>query len=228
MRLFEYKVDQSTDAWLKSRVGVLSASLISVARERDSKGRPTSACDTLAMELALQQLGYEPREIYTNRAMRIGKEQEPAAFAEYERKTMEFPETVGFIATENRLYGCSPDGLLPWSRGGTEFKTMVATENIINLWTKEDATPFYDQVMFSMWLLKYDFWDIGLFNHRRPKDKLKIIRVPRDDQYIARMRSDIDDFMILVDKYRNMDTPGSKRENLAPMPDGVELIEWRG
>lgn len=224
--MIEYLNAQSTDEWLDSRRGVLTASNFKTARSRTRKGEFTLEAQKLAMNIAREQLGgISPRK-YQNDAMRIGKEEEENAFAEYENQRFEFPKQAGLITTDDRLFGCSPDGVVGRD-GGIEIKTMVSSETLFKCWGDGDIDEYKDQCLGAMWLLDREWWDLCLWAYDMP-DPLKIIRIWRNEKEEFSLLLDLAVFMDLVNEYKfKLKKDAEPYFNGHILMDRVESRKWQ-
>lgn len=205
--MIEYLNPQGSDEWIDSKRGVLSASNYRITRERTKKGDFTAPAHKLAMDIAREQLGGISGRKYQSYQMKLGQEEEENAFAEYENQRFEFPRHVGLITTDDRLYGCSPDGLVG-DDGGIEIKTMVSSETLLKCWAGGDISDYKDQCLGAMWLLNRQWWDVCLWAYDMP-EPLKIIRIERNEVEIENLTEDLDQFMRLVNTYKKMIDPNA-------------------
>lgn len=205
--MIEYLNPQGSLEWHDARRGVLTASAFRVARSRNRNGEFTNAAHRLAMNLAREQLGGVTPEGFQNDAMRLGSEQEAYALAAYENERFEFPQKVGLFTTDDRLLGCSPDGLIN-TDGGIEVKTMVGTETLMRAYVNEDISEYKDQCIGGMLLLNRKWWDLCLWWHEM--EKLKVIRIARDEAEIQALNSDLHEFMQIVNHYKTKLDPASQ------------------
>ena len=116
---------QGSEEWLTARRGVITASRFKDCRDKLKNGQPSKACLQYAMDLARERVGGMAPATFQNAAMRTGTEQEPIARTQYEVRTGNLVEEVGFITTDDNLFGVSVDGF-PDDGGVVEIKTMVS------------------------------------------------------------------------------------------------------
>ena len=223
--MIEYLNPQGSDEWLDARRGVLTASNFRVARARLKNGGFTADAHKLAMDIAREQLGGTSSRKYQSEAMRIGSEEEANAFAEYENQRFEFPEKVGLITTDDRLYGCSPDGLVG-DDGGIEIKTMVSSETLFRCWAECNIEEYKDQCLGAMWLFDRQWWDVCLWAYDMSQP-LKIIRIERCEPEIETLVEDLDRFMQLINQYKQqIDASAPAYFNGHVLMDTVESKPW--
>lgn len=176
--------DQNSDEWVRARMGLPTASAFSsILAKGEGKTRAK-----YMRQLAGEIVTGEPSENYSNRHTERGHEQEPEARALYSFLTDREPQTVGFIKNGNK--GCSPDSLID-STGGLEIKTALPHIQIDRLERGVLPTEYRAQVQGCIWLCEREWWDFVSYS---PKLPLLVVRVPRDDGYIATLSGAVDRF----------------------------------
>lgn len=192
--------EQGSPEWHLGRLGIPTAS-----RFKDiytSTGREASGADTYMHELLADWLIGAPQEAYANEWMARGTLLEPEARTYYEFATDCEVKQVGFVYLDDRrMVGGSPDGLIG-SNGGFEVKCPKASTHVKYLLTGKCPSEYLPQVQGNLWICEREWWD---FMSYHPDMKPLIIRVNRDDKYIAGLSSAIDSFV---------DTMLGKRERL--------------
>jgi putative phage-type endonuclease len=105
--------EQGGGAWLRARVGCLTASRMADAMGVLKKGGESEARRKLKLQLLAERLSGNATEFFVSAAMMRGTEQEPAAKARFEEATGQFIQDCGFALhdTIDRC-GASPDGLV--------------------------------------------------------------------------------------------------------------------
>lgn len=197
--LIIHTAEQGTPEWLAARKGVITGSRFKDCRDRLKNGNPSKKSIDYAKDVAREREGGEPLQAFSNSAMRIGSEQEPYARMLYERKTGNFVEEAGFITTEERLFGVSVDGLVG-DDGIIEIKTMVSSDTLFTAFVDGDISSYVDQCNGAMWLLGRKWVDLVLWAH--DLQKLKIIRIERDDDVIEALESDLMEFERTVTQHQ--------------------------
>lgn len=176
-----YDIEQNTEEWLRARMGIPTASEFSTVM---AKGRDGGASKTRAdylRKLAGEVLTDEPMESYTNAHMERGKVWEDDARRLYSFMTNEEPQRVGFVRNGNA--GCSPDSLIG-AEGGLEIKTALPHIQIERLRAGKLPPEHRHQVQGSIWITDRKWWD---FVSYCPKLPLFVLRVERDDGFIAEL-----------------------------------------
>jgi hypothetical protein len=188
-------IQQGSDLWFQVRAGMATASMFKeVIAKKGPRGGLPKGRQTYLRKLAGEILTGEPMPHYTNADMERGHEREAEARDLYAMLRDVEPEQVGFIRNGN--CGCSPDALIG-SDGMWENKDALAHIQIERLLAgtlpKEHVAQSQGQLMVSdrQWL---DF-----MSYCRGLPPL-IVRVERDEKYIAALRVDIDEFVSELDE----------------------------
>ena len=197
--LIIHTAEQGTPEWLEARKGVITGSRFKDCRDKLKNGNPSKKSIDYAKDVAREREGGEPLQAFSNSAMRIGTEQEPYARMLYERKTGNFVEEAGFITTEERLFGVSVDGLVG-DDGIIEIKTMVSSDTLFTAFVDGDISSYVDQCNGAMWLLGRKWVDLVLWAH--DLEKLKIIRIERDDDVIEALEAALMEFERTVTQHQ--------------------------
>ncbi len=186
---------QGTDAWLKARLGIPTASqfhrIITAA-----KGDLSKQAAKYAHELVAETLLGRPLEgAFNTFAMQRGKEFEPHAVAQYEFTTDVETRAVGFVTSDDGLLGCSPDRLIVGASAGLEIKcTLDGTHMGILLDGPGD--DYRQQVQGCMAICEADWWDLYAYHPSLPP---ATIRTYRDDIYIAKVAGALRAFLDMRD-----------------------------
>ncbi len=167
--------EQGSPEWFAARLGIPTASEFStVMAKGEGKTRRT-----YLLKLAGELLTGEPQESYSNPHMERGKLMEEDARDAYSFAQDVEPQIVGFI--RNGDAGCSPDSLIG-DNGGLEIKTALAHIQIERILKGVLPAEHRAQVQGCIWLCERDWWDFVSYSPKLPP---LIVRVPRDDGYIA-------------------------------------------
>jgi hypothetical protein len=180
--------EQGSETWLRARLGLPTASEFSTVMAKGKDGGKSLTRKTYMLKLAGEILTGEPMESYTNVHMERGKEQEAEAREAYELMKDVDCQRVGFIVNGDK--GCSPDSLIG-DDGGLEIKTALPHIQVERL-LKGDLPPEHRaQVQGVMWVAERQWLDFVSYCPRLP---LLIVRVPRDDGYIATLAGAVKEF----------------------------------
>ena len=198
--MIHHNHEQGSDEWLAVRKGCITGSRFRDCREKLKGGQPSKACIAYAMDIARERVGGRAPAKFQNAAMRTGTEQEPLARLAYERRTGNLVEEVGFITTDDGLYGLSPDGLID-DDGVLEIKTMVSSDTLFAAVAEGDVSAYMDQCLGYLWLLGRKWVELVLWvpdlNH------MVIKRITRDENAIEALEADLLAFARLVKGYED-------------------------
>lgn len=129
--------DQRTDEWLKSRLGVLTASRAADAFAVTKKGE-SELRRKYKMQLIAERLTNLAAEFYVNSAMQHGIDTEPAARERFEEVTGLIVQECGFALHDSiPFFGASPDGLV----GHDELIEIKCPETATHLTYKMAGVP---------------------------------------------------------------------------------------
>lgn len=212
---------QGSPDWLQARKGVITGSRFKDARDRladkpektDKKtgqvtpaqrGAPSAKQLGYAMDTARELVGGTVPPTFQNAAMRTGTEQEPHARMAYEAMTGNLVQEVGFITTDDGMFGLSPDGLID-DDGVLEVKTMVSSATLFTAVADGDISEYIDQCNGYLWLLGRQWVDLVLYapDLESLGLSLTIIRINRDENAIEELESDLLAFAKLVKSYES-------------------------
>lgn len=187
MEVFE-DIEQGTEAWLRLRAGIPTASAFSAILASGRGGGESKTRQTLLYKLAGERLTGEPAENYTNGYMDRGHAMEDEARQHYAFVRDCEPKRVGFI--RNGVCGCSPDALVS-DAGMLEIKT-ASPHILIPLLLKGEAPPEHKaQLQGNLMVAEREWIDLIVYYS---KMKPLIIRTYRDEGYISELRNAVDLF----------------------------------
>jgi hypothetical protein len=181
-------VEQGTPEWYAARLGIPTASAFSTILSSNKEAKDKKTRTEYMRKLAGEIVTGEPMESYSNVHMERGKVQEDEARDLYAFMRDCDPQRVGFIRNGER--GCSPDSLIG-DDGGLEIKTALPHIQIDRLLRGTLPAEHKAQVQGNIWLCERKFWD---FVSYCPKLPLLVVRVKRDDEYIAQLEASVDQF----------------------------------
>lgn len=199
---------QGSEEWFKARLGIPTASMFSIIMAEGADGGNSMTRQQYLYRLAGEQITGQPaEETFRSRAMERGKEMEPLAIEDYERRTGRAVTRVGFATNFEglKLCGASADGLVGFD-GGIETKTM-RPDLMIPLLVKGARMPgeHRAQVHGNMLVWERDWFDFKIFYPGMPDFT---VRVERDETYARRLHAEIErfnyDLKKLVEQLRNM------------------------
>lgn len=202
MEIFD-DIEQETPEWLEIRKGLPTASMFKeVMAKKGPRGGIPKGRQTYMYKLAGEIISGEPMDNYTNFHMDRGSENESEARDLYAFLRDVEPVQVGFIRNGN--CGTSPDALIG-DDGLWENKDAFAHIQIERL-LKGVLPPEHKPQAQGQLMVSQRSW-VDWMSHSRGLPPL-IIRVERDELYIAALKIDINEFVNeldeLVEKIRAM------------------------
>lgn len=210
--MIEVVCDQGSEAWKRARVGRMTCSNFHLMRESARLKRGEDAGDYSAdakdeaFRLAIERISGEPLdEGFETWSMARGHELEPDARHAHEIETGLFVERVGFIMTDDGVFGGSLDGKIG-DDGAAEYKCFVAPLKLRKIHTTGDTSMVMDQVQGGLWISGRQWMDFCLYCPAlAPAGKqLWRQRIYRDDDFIEKLESDLMEFKAMVDEYERI------------------------
>lgn len=205
--------DQGSEEWYSARLGIPTASCFATVMAKGKDGGASKTRGDYMRKLAGEILTGLPMDSYSNGHMERGKEQEPDARNLYAFMRDCEPQIVGFV--RNGQKGCSPDSLIECS-GGLEIKSAAAHVQVERLISNRLPAEHRAQVQGSLWIAEREWWD---FVSHCPKLPLFVVREYRDEEYIAKLSSAVDEFndelASLVERIRGIGGDPVLRQQLA-------------
>ena len=188
-------MEQRTDDWFTARLGKVTASRVADVVAKTKSGYSTSRENYMA-QLVCERLTGKPAESFTNSAMQWGTDTEPLARAAYEARMDILVDEVGFIDHPSIVNsGASPDGLVG-ADGLIEIKCPNTSTHIDTLLNQAVPKKYADQIFWQMACTGRDWCDFVSYDPRLPPDlQLFIKRIPRDNQYIRLLESEVIEFL---------------------------------
>lgn len=176
---------QGSEAWFVARLGLPTASRFAdILAKGEGKMRAR-----YLHELAAEVLrGATEPDTYSNAHMERGHEQEDDARRLYAFMSDAEPVQVGFL--RNGRKGASPDSLIG-ADGGLEIKTALGHIQVERLKRGDLPSEHRAQVQGSIWVSEREWWDFCSYSPGLPP---LIVRVPRDEAYIATLSAAVDAF----------------------------------
>lgn len=186
MQIFD--CEQGTEAWFECRKGIPTASMFMTVMAKGREGGESLTRKTYMMKLAGEIITGDQMDNYANDYMQRGKDMEDEGRNHYAFMTDAIPQRVGFI--RNGTKGCSPDSLIGTS-GVLEVKTKLAHLTIECLLRDEFPPEHKAQCQGALWVAEREWVDIAVY---WPKLPLFVKRAYRDEAYIAKLSSAVDQF----------------------------------
>lgn len=202
MRIYD-DIEQGTEEWFQVRKGIPTASMFAeVMRKPGPRGGIAKTRQTYLYKLAGEVLTGEPMPHYTNPDMDRGHEREDESRKLYAMLNDVEPEQVGFIVNGN--CGASPDALIG-EDGLWENKDALPHIQIARLKDGKLPPEHIAQCQGQLMVAQRQWLDFMSYCRGLPP---LIVRVDRDEQYIATLRIDVDEFVdelnTLVSEIRSM------------------------
>lgn len=193
-------MEQRTEEWFKARLGKVTASRVADVLAKTKTGVSASRANYLT-ELVVERLTGQQAELYMNDAMQWGTDTEPQARMAYEAHKSVLVDEVGFIDHSSiQMFGCSPDGLVG-DDGLIEIKCPNSKTAIETILSGKAPSKYIPQMQTQMAVTGRAWCDFVSFDPRLPEDlQLFVVRVNRDDEYIANLEKEVSAFLQEVDE----------------------------
>jgi putative phage-type endonuclease len=185
-------IEQGSPEWFALRAGKVTASRVS-----DVMAKPTTAAyQNYMADLIAERLTSVKTESFTNAAMQWGVDHEAQARVEYEVKTGSLVEQVAFVDHPTiQMFGCSPDGYVG-EDGLIEIKCPNTSTHIDYIRQDKAPAKYVNQMQCQMAVTGRKWCDFVSFDPRLPDGlQLFIVRLERDDEYISKMESVVQEFL---------------------------------
>ena len=197
-------VEQGSPEWFQMRLGKVTASRVADILAKTKTG-PSASRQNYLIELAIQRTTGIIQESYSNSAMEWGTQTEPQARVAYEVATNNFVDKVAFIDHPSiKWFGCSPDGLVS-DRGLLEIKCPNSATHWEYFKSKKPPQKYFIQMQAQIAVTNKDWCDFVSFDPRMPdSSQLLIVRIDRDEAFIAEMEAEIKKFLDEVEVEVNL------------------------
>lgn len=191
--MFELNVIQGSPEWLRSRIGIVSASrfkdVLTEPRSKTDKevGNLSVTAETYLYELVSMILTDDAPN-FSSAATDWGNENEPLARLEYSMMTDNNVVETGIFFHDNRKAGASNDGVVD-DDGMVEIKCPFNTVNHVRTVVSGDMPKEHmPQVQGNLWINGREWCDFISFDPRIEGDgRLFIKRIYRDETYIKNL-----------------------------------------
>lgn len=196
--------EQGTEQWRMDRAGKITASRFKDVMDMTKAGKPTAARESYMYELVAERVNGKPNRSQSSRAMEHGTVSEDHAVSAYEALRGVFVERVGFVAHPSHSFiGASADGLID-DDGGIEVKCPIGEKAHIKTMLNGMPDDHMAQVQGCMFVTGRKWWDFISFDVEQVAPfNLYIQRIPRDDEYIAKLEIALIQFNAEVDELVN-------------------------
>lgn len=179
-----YDCAQRSEAWHALRRGKLTGTGAADMLATIRKGEAAARRD-LRLRLVCERLtGVSAEGDFVSKDMQRGIDLEPAARAAYEAATGSIVKPIGFVAHDELLAGCSPDGMV---RGGiVEIKCPKPATHLWYVRSRAIPLDYKPQLTHNLWITGAAWCDFVSFDDRFPSAlQLFRIRVPREAVDVA-------------------------------------------
>lgn len=192
MRVIECQ--QGSHEWHQSRLGLPTASKISVLFTPTGKQAANATRRKYALNLAIERITKRPTFVPKSHSMERGTELEPQARIQYYLDTKRSVEQVGFIVADSGLTGYSPDGLVG-DDGLIEIKCYELPHYAETVMTGEIDFAVWMQCQHGLYVTGRAWCDFVLYTDVEPfNSKCWIKRIERDEDMIGSIREAVADF----------------------------------
>jgi hypothetical protein len=188
MSLQIFDCEQGTADWFACRAGIPTASeFATVMAKGKTAGAPSVTRRKYLMRLLGERLTGECEDSYSNAHMERGKVMEGEARDLYQFRTDAELTQVGFIRNAHFGAGCSPDSLID-ANGMLEVKTKLPSIQLELLLSGGLPSEHKAQVQGQLWIAEREWVDFVSYWPRLP---LHLVRVTRDEPYIATLAAEV-------------------------------------
>lgn len=195
--------EQGSDAWLKARLGVITASQAhSLLLSKTSKAPKYKEARSTYMNQLIAEVCTGYSEELNAKALEWGKVNEDAAVAAYEFATGNEVEKIGLVYKDkSKRAGASADFRIKGKNHGGENKCPINPQYHIDfLLNGEIKDEYLTQIQFGLWVTNWDAWD---FTSYHPRMKLKTVHhvtIERDQELMSYFDFEIPKFTHEMDQ----------------------------
>jgi hypothetical protein len=193
-------IDQGSDEWIQLRLGVATAS--NFDKIITAGGKQSTTLEKYALQLATDKMLTTPEPSYKNEAMIRGTELEPLARETYQEETFNIVEQITMFLSDCGNFGYSPDGLVG-DDGLIEIKCPKATTHFQYIIDNKAPADYWQQLQGGLWLSGRKWIDFVSYHPDFKTKQLFIIRVGRDETYIAKLAELANKVILLRNEYLN-------------------------
>jgi putative phage-type endonuclease len=193
---------QGSDAWFEARLGKATASHITDILATVKTGEATTRRN-YRMQLVCERLTGRKADTYTNAHMERGNTLEPLARSLYEIKKGVLVSEVGFINHPIiAMAGASPDGLVDGLIDGValsiEIKCPTPANHVETILRGTAPSQYFGQMQWQMACLGKSYQAVDFVSYCPDVGEdleLFVVRVPRDNEYIAETEMAVQAFL---------------------------------
>ena len=190
---------QGSPEWRQERCGYATASCFDKVMAKVKVGEAMTRIK-YRLQLVTERLTGNPVDGYQSTAMLWGIEKEPEARMAYEALRGVIVEEIGFGQHPTiAMCGASPDGLVG-EDGMVEIKCPDSTTHLAALEAGIVPSEHFAQMQGQMAVFGRWWNDFVSYDPRFPQNlQLFVVRLERDDAYIANLEAEIKAFLATVD-----------------------------
>jgi hypothetical protein len=187
--------EQGSAEWMVARLGIPTASQFDKLLTPKTR-KPAAAQKKYRAQIVGEWIMGQVVEWGSDGYMERGKDMEDEARRKYELLKDVDVDQVGFVLRDDELVGASPDGLVG-ADGGLEIKCPGLVQHMLYLLEIESlGEKFVGQVQGCMYLTGRSWWDVESYHPELPA---VIVRVERDEEYLAALLPVLDPFIEQVE-----------------------------
>jgi len=191
-------IEQGSAEWFAIRCGKVTASRVADIIATTKSGYSASRANYEA-QLICEILTGKPAESFTNSAMQWGTDTEPLARAQYELKSGNMVDQIGFVSHQMiEQSGASPDGLIG-TDGLIEIKCPNTSTHLDTLLNQTVPGKYITQIQWQLACTQRKWCDFVSYDPRLPENlSLFIKRVDADVTMIESLESEVKKFLVGV------------------------------
>jgi len=189
-----HDIVQGTPEWFSLKAGVPSAS--HADEILTSTGAISKSREGYMDKLADESIRGCVEDGYKSKPMEAGTIREGEARIVYELDHLVDVLQVAFIFDDQKMYGCSPDGIINRAIGfsyGLEMKNPLGKTHVKYL--RENILPtsggYFQQIQMSLLVTGFNRWD---FMSYVPGHKPFYLQVGRDEKFISKLKEQLEVF----------------------------------
>jgi hypothetical protein len=181
---------QLSEEWHQLRLGIPTSSQFH--RIVTPAGKLSSQADEFLNRLLAEWMLGAPCEEVETKWMQHGHEYEEQAAAAFQFATELDTEPIGFITTDDRLIGSSPDRVVVGGKRGVELKCPSPQVHVGYMRTRKIADKYKPQVQGQLLVCEFES---GFLQSYCPPLPTVIVETARDEKYLVLLEAALRDFV---------------------------------
>lgn len=183
-------IAQRSPEWYALRCGRVTGSCAQAILQVRKRGSGELAIRRdLRQQLVVERLTGIAQEdaSYKGKDVEHGVKTEPEAFDAYEAIKGEIVTRVGFVAHDELMAGCSPDGCIGDWEGAVEFKCPASGTHWEYIKANVIPEEYYGQLLHTLWITGAKWVDFCSFDPRFQQPHLRLFwkRLERNDEILT-------------------------------------------